>query len=73
MVPETRYAKSGDLNIAYQVIGEGEFDLVFIRGWITHLELEWEEPSQARFFRRLATFSRLIMSCKRGIGLSGPD
>ena len=65
-----RYAKSGDLNIAYQVIGKGEFDLVFIRGWITHLELEWEEPSQARFFRRLATFSRLIMFDKRGIGLS---
>jgi class 3 adenylate cyclase len=68
--PETRYAKSGDVNIAYQVIGEGPFDLVYVMGWVTHLEYYWEEPSFARFLRRLASFSRLIVFDKRGTGLS---
>jgi hypothetical protein len=58
---ETKYAKSGDMHIAYQVVGSGPIDLVFIPGWLTHVELQWEEPTQARFFRRLASFARLIL------------
>ncbi len=67
---ETRYARSGDVNIAYQVIGDGPLDLVFVMGWVSHLEYSWEEPSCARFLRRLASFSRLIRFDKRGTGLS---
>ena len=70
MTPETRYAKSGDVHIAYQVVGEGPIDLVFVPGWITHLELAWEDPLEAAFLRRLASFSRLIVFDKRGTGLS---
>ena len=70
MQPETRYAKSGDVNIAYQVLGDGPFDLVLVPGWASHIEHQWEEPSFARFLRRLASFSRLIMFDKRGTGLS---
>src|SRR5262249_30278293 len=69
-VPEVRYARSGDVNIAYQVVGDGPFDLVFVMGWISHLEYSWSEPSFARFLRRLATFSRVILFDKRGTGLS---
>ena len=69
-VPETHYARSGDVNIAYQVIGSGPRDLVFIMGWVSHLEYFWAEPSFARFLLRLATFSRLILIDKRGTGLS---
>ena len=69
-VPETRYAKSGDVNIAYQVVGDGPIDLVFVMGWISHLEYFWKEPSFARFLLRLASFSRLILFDKRGTGLS---
>ena len=68
--PVTHYARSGDVNIAYQVIGDGPVDLVFVMGWITHLEYFWQEPSFARFLRRLASFSRLILFDKRGTGLS---
>ena len=68
--PETRYARSGDVNIAYQVIGEGTVDLVFVMGWVSHLEYFWNEPSFARFLTRLASFSRLILFDKRGTGLS---
>ncbi len=68
--PETRYAKSGDVNIAYQVVGDGPFDLVWVPGWVSHLEHAWEEPSYARFLHRLASFSRLIRLDKRGTGLS---
>jgi len=70
MPPETRYAKSGDLNIAYQVVGEGPFDLVYVPGWISHVELVWELPKAARFLERLASFSRLIIFDKRGTGMS---
>jgi pimeloyl-ACP methyl ester carboxylesterase/DNA-binding winged helix-turn-helix (wHTH) protein len=70
--PETRYAKSGEVNIAYQVIGNGPIDLVFVMGWVSHLEYFWEEPSFARFLSRLASFSRLILFDKRGTGLSDP-
>ncbi len=68
--PETHYARSGDVNIAYQVVGDGPFDLVFVMGWVSHLEYFWKEPSFARFLRRLASFSRLILFDKRGTGLS---
>ena len=69
-VPPTRYARSGDVNIAYQVVGDGPFDLVFVMGWISHLDYFWTEPSFARFLRRLGSFSRLILFDKRGTGLS---
>ena len=70
MTPKTQYARSGDVHIAYQVIGEGPFDLVYIPGWVSHVELAWEEPDLARFLGRLASFSRLIVFDKRGTGLS---
>ena len=70
--PETRYAKSGDVHIAYQVVGDGPFDLVYVPGWISNVELMWEEPAHARLLRRLASFSRLILFDKRGTGLSDP-
>src|SRR3972149_9138747 len=72
MVPETKYARSGNLHIAYQVTGHGPIDLVFVHGWISHIEHLWEEPSLARFLGRLASFSRLILLDKRGTGLSDP-
>jgi pimeloyl-ACP methyl ester carboxylesterase len=68
--PETRYAKSGDLNIAYQVVGEGPFDLIYVPGWISNVEESWEVPECGHFLRRLASFSRLILFDKRGTGLS---
>src|SRR4051812_25249393 len=70
IIPETRYAKSGDVNIAYQVLGSGPIDLVYVPGWVTNLEYGWEEPTVANFYRRLASFSRLILFDKRGTGLS---
>jgi class 3 adenylate cyclase/pimeloyl-ACP methyl ester carboxylesterase len=68
--PQTRYAKSDDVHIAYQVVGDGPFDLVLVPGAFSHVELWWEDPSAASFFRRLASFSRLILFDKRGTGLS---
>jgi pimeloyl-ACP methyl ester carboxylesterase len=68
--PRTRYARSGNVNIAYQVIGEGPIDLVFVMGWVSHLEMFWAEPSFARFLTRLSGFARLIVFDKRGTGLS---
>lgn len=68
--PETRYAQNGDVNIAYQVIGDGDLDIVFVMGWISHLEYFWKHPSFASFLNRLASFSRLILFDKRGTGLS---
>jgi pimeloyl-ACP methyl ester carboxylesterase/DNA-binding winged helix-turn-helix (wHTH) protein/class 3 adenylate cyclase len=68
--PETMYARSGDVNIAYQVIGDAPIDLVFVMGWVSHLEYFWREPSFARFLLRLASFARLILFDKRGTGLS---
>jgi pimeloyl-ACP methyl ester carboxylesterase/class 3 adenylate cyclase len=68
--PQVRYAKSGDVSIAYAVVGDGPFDLIFVGGWIfSSLELAWDGPP-ADFFRRLAAFSRLIVFDKRGTGLS---
>ena len=69
-VPETWYVKSGDVNIAYQVVGDGPFDLVHLPPFVSNLELQWEDPAERRYFERLASFSRLIMFDKRGTGLS---
>ncbi len=71
MRPETTYAKTADgVHIAYQVIGEGPIDLVFVMGWTTNIDALWEQPSVAAFLTRLASFSRLILFDKRGMGLS---
>src|SRR5579871_3888238 len=72
MQPRTRYAMSGDVHIAYQVMGHGPKDLVFVPGWISHVEYYWEHPRVARFIERLASFSRLILIDKRGTGMSDP-
>lgn len=71
MTPETRYARCGDANIAYQVLGEGP-DLLYVPGFVSHVEWSWEFPPVARFLERLASFSRLIVLDKRGTGLSDP-
>ena len=68
--PDTRYARSGDTHIADQTVGEGPLDLVFVMGWVSHLDYFWTEPRFASFLRRLASFSRLILFDKRGTGLS---
>jgi len=68
--PETRYAKSGDVHIAYQVTGSGPFDLIYVPGFVSNLELVWENPVWSSFFTRLASFCRLIRFDKRGTGLS---
>jgi class 3 adenylate cyclase len=70
--PKTSYAKSGDVNVAYQVLGEGPLDLVYVWGWLSHLDFQWTDPTIASFLRRLASFCRLIMLDKRGTGLSDP-
>ena len=70
MPPETRYAKSGDVSIAYQVVGEGEHDIVLVPGYISNVELAWEWESWARLFEGLAGLGRLILFDKRGTGLS---
>lgn len=70
MTPEVRYARSGDVSIAYQVVGEGPFDLVWTPGALSHLELRWEDEGINRFYRALSSFSRLIVFDKRGTGLS---
>jgi pimeloyl-ACP methyl ester carboxylesterase len=70
--PPTRYAKSGDASIAYQVVGDAPLDLVLVLGFATHVELQWESPAFARFFERLSSFARLIVFDKRGTGLSDP-
>jgi pimeloyl-ACP methyl ester carboxylesterase/plasmid stabilization system protein ParE len=70
--PQIQYAKSGDISIAYQVVGDGPIDLVLVLGFTTHLELQWEMPPFRRFCEGLAGFSRLIVFDKRGTGLSDP-
>jgi len=69
-LPETQYARSGEVNIAYQVVGDAPLDLVFVMGWVSHMEYFWREPRFAKFLMRLASFSRLILFDKRGTGLS---
>jgi class 3 adenylate cyclase len=70
MIPETKYARSGETSIAYQVVGSGALDLIYVMGWVSNVEYTWEEPSVSRFLMRLASFSRLILFDKRGTGLS---
>ncbi|TCG04344.1 adenylate/guanylate cyclase domain-containing protein [Paraburkholderia steynii] len=70
MLPETRYARSGDVNVAYQVIGTGPPDIVVVPGWVSNVDFCWEEAAFARFLTRLASFSRVILFDKRGTGLS---
>ena len=68
--PETRYVKSGDVHIAYQVVGDGPLDVVFVPGFVSNVEATWDLPARAKFFQRLASFCRLILFDKRGTGLS---
>jgi class 3 adenylate cyclase len=70
MPPRTRYARAGNVHVGYQVLGDGPFDLVFVPGIISHVDMWWDDPGAARFFERLASFSRLILFDKRGIGVS---
>jgi len=69
-VSEVRFARSGDIDVAYRVIGEGPVDLVYVEGAYTHLEISWELPQYRRYCERLAEFSRLILFDKRGMGMS---
>ena len=72
-MPATRYAEAADgVNVAYQVFGEGSVDLVIVPGWVSHLELIWDQPQAAAFLTRLSKFSRVILFDKRGAGLSDP-
>jgi pimeloyl-ACP methyl ester carboxylesterase len=73
MPPRTQYAKSGEISIAYQVLGNGPVDLVYAQGWLSHIELAWENPDYARFLTRLGSFARLIRFDRRGMGLSDRD
>jgi class 3 adenylate cyclase len=70
-LPETRYAKTVDgVHIAYQALGDGPIDILFVLGWVTHIERMWTQPRIARFLERLASFSRVMVFDKRGVGLS---
>jgi pimeloyl-ACP methyl ester carboxylesterase len=69
-IPETRYAKSGDVHIAYQVVGEGPLDLVCVHGTTSNVEVYWDFPEYGHFMSRLGAFARLIVFDKRGTGLS---
>jgi pimeloyl-ACP methyl ester carboxylesterase len=71
-LPETRFARAGELSIAYQVVGEGDVDVILVPQWLSNIEEYWEHPSASYFLRRIASFSRLIMFDKRGSGLSDP-
>ena len=70
MRPSTRYARSGELNIAYQVVGDGPIDIVYVPGWVSNLDHTWENPRWAHMFERLTSFARVILFDKRGTGLS---
>lgn len=69
-IPETRYAKTGDIHIAYQVIGSGPLDVVWVPGFVSHVEAQWQNLALAHMMRRLASFSRLIIFDKPGTGMS---
>jgi class 3 adenylate cyclase len=71
-MPETRYARSGDVHVAYQVFGEGDLDLVVVNGFTTHVEVVWEHEPARRFLEGLASFARVINFDRRGSGLSDP-
>jgi pimeloyl-ACP methyl ester carboxylesterase/DNA-binding CsgD family transcriptional regulator len=70
--PQTRYARSGEVSIAFQVVGDAALDLVMVPGFVSNVEVAWEEPNLARFLSRLASFARLIVFDKRGTGMSDP-
>ena len=70
MTPETRYARSGDVSIAFHVFGSGPFDLVFVPGWVSNIELMWDNPRFSSSLERLGAFARVITFDKRGTGLS---
>jgi len=70
--PDTRYARSGDVHIAYQTLGDGPIDVVFVDQWWSNVDTQWELPPLARMLERLASFSRVIVLDKRGTGLSDP-
>ena len=69
-VPSTHYVKSDDVHIAYQVIGDGPFDLLVVPGFVSNVEAIWQSPNRSEFFRRLASFCRVILFDKRGTGMS---
>src|SRR4051794_34261638 len=68
--PETQYARSGDFSIAFQVLGDGPTNLVFVPGFVSNLELTWDWPPLAAFYRAFASFARVVLFDKRGTGLS---
>ena len=68
--PQIRYARSGSVNIAYQIAGAGTVDLLMIHGWVTHLALDWHERRWARWFERMTAFARIVRFDKRGTGMS---
>jgi len=70
VTPEIKYARNGDVSIAYQVLGKGPVDIIYVPPFVSNLDLQWQEPEQARYLQRLASFSRLVMFDKRGTGLS---
>lgn len=70
MTPEIKYALNGDVSIAYHILGNGPVDIIYVPPFVSNLELQWQEPQQARYLQRLASFSRLVMFDKRGTGLS---
>src|SRR5690349_23674905 len=72
MPPETRFTRSGNVHIAYQVVGDGPMDLVYVPGWVSHVELAWEEPSRASFLERLAALSHPSGVDSRHSRLSDP-
>jgi pimeloyl-ACP methyl ester carboxylesterase len=69
-IPETKYARSGDVHIAYQVFGDGPMDVVVSPGWISHMEYQWEQPLLAHILRQPASYARVMLFDKRGTGLS---
>ena len=70
MTPVIKYARNGDVSIAYQVLGDGPADVIYVPPFVSNLDLQWQEPQQARYLQRLASFSPLVMFDKRGTGLS---
>src|SRR6478735_10988864 len=70
--PETRYARSGDVHVAYQTLGDGPIDILFVDQWWSNVDTQWDVPPLARMLERVASFSRLILLDKRGTGLSDP-
>jgi pimeloyl-ACP methyl ester carboxylesterase len=70
VIPETRFAWNGDVSLAYQVLGDGAMDILYVPGWLSNVDIMWESPEYETFLRRLASFSRLIVMDRRGYGCS---